>query len=88
MEGYEILKEIIAVSIKVSTTTSNRVGIDYFSGTNVLVIKIEFNGPHNQFSDGLTKTWSVKVANVDMLKVVINELKVLEVPDVEDDFLG
>ncbi|MBB6716339.1 hypothetical protein [Clostridium gasigenes] len=85
-EGYEVLKELLAVAINVSVSTRHRVGYTFIPGLDVLVISIEFSEPHHQFHEGLKKTWEVKVKNTDMLKVVLDEIKQLEEP-VKDDFL-
>lgn len=86
-EWYEILKELLATAINVSVSTNNKVEFNFMPTIKVLCISIEFNGPHNQYNDGLTKTWSVKVKNTDMLKVVLDELKQLEVDEAQL-FLG
>lgn len=82
-EWYEILKELLATAINVSVSTNNRVEFNFMPAIQVLRISIEFKGPVNQFNDGLTKRWSVKVKNTNMLKVVLSELKQLEVDEMQ-----
>lgn len=86
-ENLKIIQEILILAIKLDQTQDLAIGAEYHSASGKLTISI-CTARNTTFNDGLTRNWWVSVKNKELLGTVLNELKALENPIEETDFLG
>lgn len=86
-ENFRIIQEIMILAIKLDQTQELTIGAEYHSASSKLTISV-CTDRNTTFNDGLTRNWWVSVKNTELLRTVLKELKSLENPIEESDFLG
>ncbi|AKA68505.1 hypothetical protein [Clostridium scatologenes] len=89
-DNLNIIQQIMLQVIKLDQTQSGSFEFEYHSNSKKLNISV-CTDTNPTFNDGLTRRWWISVKNTELLKVVLEELKKLEIATPEnqiDDFLG
>lgn len=84
-KNYEIIQDILFRAIQITVNQKQDVSWEFFSLSKTLSISISFNG---ECKEGLVKTYSVKVEDVECLKIIQDELINLQYENLDDEFLG
>jgi len=86
-ENLKIVQEIIVLVIKLDQSQNLAIEAEYHSASSKLTVSVCTNR-NTTFNDGLTRKWWVSVKNKELLETVLKELRALDNPIVDDDFLG
>ncbi|NRT88132.1 hypothetical protein [Clostridium beijerinckii] len=86
-ENLKIIQEILILTIKLDQSQNLAIEAEYHSASSKLTISV-CSDRNTTFNDGLTRKWWVSVKNKELLETVLKELKSLENPIEDDDFLG
>ncbi len=84
-KNLEIIQQIFQEAIRLDCTQDQNIEVNYHSGSKRLRVEIAYQG-NPTFNDGLTRSYSVSVKNLDLLNKVLCEINALEI--IDDDLLG
>ncbi|NFA43998.1 hypothetical protein EXM65_15840 [Clostridium botulinum] len=84
-KNLEIIQQIFQEAIRLDCTQDQNIEVNYHSGSKRLRVEIAYQG-NPTFNDGLTRSYSVSIKNLDLLNKVLCEIKALEI--IDDDLLG